>query len=231
MLLKFGVGNSKLSNKIATFSLSAFYTCPGAKNCIAFANRFTGKLTYGKNAEITCFSAVSESVYPKTREQRWYNFELLKNSSNMTELLIKSLKKVKQLIIRVHVSGDFFSLDYFNAWLEAARVYPNKKFYAYTKSVHFYNQLKKVIPANFIITLSLGGKFDELINQGEKTAQVVFSREEAKAKGLKIDKTDRLAYTGRQSFALLVHGRGKAGSQQNLAVRRLQEAGDNPNYA
>lgn len=230
-MLKFGVGNSKLSNNIATFSLPAFYTCPGAKNCIAFANRLTGKLSYGKDAEITCFSAVTESLFPKVRECRWDNYFALKQSSSMSDLIIQSLKTVKQPIVRVHVSGDFFSLDYFKAWVEAAKTYPDKTFYAYTKSVPFFNQLKDTIPNNFKITCSIGGKFDSEIKEGTKTAQVVFSRQEAKAKGLKIDKTDRLAYTGKASFALLVHGRGKAGSKQNSSIQKMKARKENPNYS
>ena len=41
-------------------------------------------------------------------------------------------------VVRVHDSGDFFSQEYFDAWLEVARGRPRTRFYAYTKSLPFW---------------------------------------------------------------------------------------------
>ena len=49
-LLKFNFGgNAKLSKEIVTFSLPSGYSCPGAKDCLAKADRETGKIIDGKH--------------------------------------------------------------------------------------------------------------------------------------------------------------------------------------
>ena len=37
-------------------------------------------------------------------------------------------------MVRVHASGDFFSIDYINAWYVIASQFPNIKFWTYTKT-------------------------------------------------------------------------------------------------
>ena len=71
-LLKFGQGNAKLDKAIATFSIPAGHTCPGADKCMARANRLTGKISDGKSQEFRCFSASSEAAFSSVRESRWH---------------------------------------------------------------------------------------------------------------------------------------------------------------
>lgn len=99
-LLHFGNGNAKLRKGIATFSLPAGWTCPGAKDCLAKANRETGKITDGDNIKFRCFSASNEAIFPAVRKARWKNFELLKNKSKeeMIDLILKSLPEQNELI-------------------------------------------------------------------------------------------------------------------------------------
>ena len=47
--LSFGKGNAKLGEEIATFSIPAGWTCPGASQCLARANRETGVIADGSN--------------------------------------------------------------------------------------------------------------------------------------------------------------------------------------
>ena len=56
MKLKFKNANGKLKKMaqklgvtLKTFTLPAGYTCPGAKDCLAFADRKTGKITDGEH--------------------------------------------------------------------------------------------------------------------------------------------------------------------------------------
>jgi hypothetical protein len=225
-LLKFGRGNAKVGPDVFTFSLPAGYTCPGAKHCLAFANRQTGQLTDGPEQEFRCFSASSEVRFPHTRAARWHNYDLLRAASStaaMSRLIERSLVGGAELV-RIHVSGDFFSSEYLLAWCRVADARPLTRFYAYTKSVHLWRRHIDEVPHNLVLTASLGGKFDDDVAD-LKTAQVVFSEEEAGVLGLAVDHDDSHAYGGVENFALLLHGVQRAGSQAAVALRRLHVGG------
>jgi hypothetical protein len=229
ILLKFGKGNAKLSKKIATFSLPAGFTCPGADICLskAVTDKDTGKTTIqdGANIKFRCFAASQEVVYPGVRKARHHNFDLLKglrNESDMVALILASLPTWAQ-IVRVHVSGDFFNQKYFNAWMQVAAKRPNVTFYAYTKSVNYWLETNLVIPANFKLTASIGGKHDDLIYFHKLKYAEVLTPEEAEIKGLEVDHTDEMAYSGDKSFALLPHGTQPKGSYGSEAIKSMKQ--------
>lgn len=224
--LSFQKGNAKLTKEIYTFSLPAGYTCPGALNCLAMADRTSGKLTHGPHQQFVCFAAQAEAMYPSVRTSRWGNFELLKAAKTreeMARLIAASLPK-KAKIVRIHVSGDYFSEAYFLAWMDVARVRPDVRFYSYTKSINLWRRLQEFIPDNLILTASLGGRYDASTG-GLKTAKVVFAEEQAAALGLEIDHDDTHAYDGDESFALLIHGQQRKGTAAASALRELRKAG------
>jgi hypothetical protein len=226
-LLKFNRGNAKLGKHIYTFSLPAGYSCPGAMHCLARADRDTGKIQDGPLNQFRCFAASDEAQYKNTRLQRWHNFELLKGKSafEMANLIEMSLP-LKANIIRVHVSGDFFNQNYFDAWMIVARKNPLRTFYAYTKSLNLWVKTIGVIPKNFALNASRGGVHDALISQYNlKSAEVVFSIKEAKDKGLEIDHDDSHAYKSGKSFGLLIHGTQPAGSAASKALSALRKTG------
>src|SRR4029077_4450403 len=98
--------------------------------------------------EFRCFAASAEAAFPSVRESRWNNFDLLKGKSRqqMVALIRESLPPQAE-IVRIHVSGDFFSESYFLAWCDVASIRANTKFYAYTKSIIFGPQVKILIPS------------------------------------------------------------------------------------
>lgn len=219
-LLQFGIGNAKVSVAIATFSLPAGHTCPCANECLAKSNRFTGRITDGPDARFRCFAAMGEARATTVRIARWRNFELLqaaKTVQGMTDLINRSIP-LGIKYVRIHVSGDFFSENYFKAWVNVAIANPTIVFYAYTKSLHFWVKHKKSLPKNFRLTASKGGKMDSLIVKHKlKYAEVVFSEQEATEKGLELDHDDSHAIEGKKPFGLLLHGGQKAGTAANKA--------------
>lgn len=230
-LLSLGKGNAKLDGNIQTFSLPSGYTCPGAGVCLSKANRETGKIKDGAGCQFRCFSASQECLFRSVRESRWNNFELLKAAKTvegMKTLILQSLPTTpfQEVVVRVHVSGDFFSQTYFDAWLEVAKEKKNFLLYAYTKSLPYWIARLSEIPSNFILTASFGGKHDALIEAHNlRYAKVVYSEEQAEALSLEIDHDDSHAYTVGPSFALLIHGTQPAGTESNLALRKLRKAG------
>jgi hypothetical protein len=234
-LLTFGEPNAKLkkmlkelSLKLKTFTLPAGHSCPAAKDCLSKADRETGKIKDGPDTEFRCFAASAEATYPSLRKMVWRNFELikatLKNSVDAcADLICKSLPK-KFDILRVHVGGDYFSKQYLQAWIEVAKRNPDKLFYSYSKSLHFFKEF--ALPENLVLTASRGGKHDNLIDlHGWKEALVVYSEQEAIDKGLEIDHDDTHAAFGKDNFALLIHGTQPAGSAASKALSLLRKQG------
>jgi hypothetical protein len=226
--LKFGTGNNKFGKR-TTFSLSAGWSCPGARDCLARVDMETGKLTDGKDTEFRCFAASMEARMPSVRLSRERNFKLLKdcaNSAQMAELILASLPETP--LVRVHVSGDFFNSSYFKAWMSVAAARPQTVFYAYTKSIKIWVENRELVPANFKLNGSKGGVWDHLIRQHNlKFAEVVFSPEQAEGLGLEIDHDDKLAFTQDKPFALLLHGTQPKGSIAAKALSTLKARGFN----
>ena len=234
--LRFGKGNAKLDKRVATFSLPAGKTCPGAQDCKSMAIESGGKRTIkdGPKVKFRCFAASQEVLYRNTFNSRAFNLaELLKhkrNPSKMAELISGSLPP-KAKYVRVHVSGDFFSQTYFSAWIQVANKHPDVLFYAYTKSLRFWVNRLGFIPRNLVLTASVGGKYDLLIHaHGLRYAQVVYSEAEAKKLGLAIDHDDTLAMGSGGSFGLLLHGTQPGGSKASKAMGVLRKAGK-PGYS
>ncbi len=225
-LLNFQKGNAKLDKKIFTFSLLAGHSCPFASECLSKINFKTKKLQDGPDTKFRCFSASSEALFPNVFNARKYNFDLLKklkSKAEMAKLIIASLPK-QATIVRIHVSGDFFNQNYFDAWIETAKKNPKVIFYAYTKSLPYWVARLNAIPENFKLTASKGGRMDNLIeNNNLKFAEVVFTEEEAKDKGFEIDHDDSHAYASDKSFALLLHGSQPAGSVASKALSALRQ--------
>ena len=229
--LKFTYENAKLKG-IYHYSLPSGWTCPGAKSCLTKSNRETGKISDFQipvdGVIFRCYAAMDEARRPNVRETRWKNYDLLKScrtEGQMVELIVGSIKETgltRGGTCRVHIGGDFFSQRYFNAWMRAAKMFPNVVFYSYTKSIKFllhYIKLVGELPKNYVFTCSRGGKYDNLIPQTMvKTAKVFFSTEEAEALGLDIDHTDDLAISGSDDFALVIHGSQPAGSEASKAL-------------
>ncbi len=222
-------GNAKLQGNVHTFSLPAGHSCPGAKDCLSRADPDTGKISDGKFNKFRCFAATSEAMYSNVRESRWNNFNLLMAAgtvSAMTELLLASMPK-KLTHMRIHVSGDFFSQTYFDAWCRAASARPEVEFYAYTKSLRYWVSRIPEIPKNLRLVASYGGKHDELIAAHDLPNVVVVSHpEEATALGLEVDHDDSLAADHNvQRFALLIHGQQAPSSKGSAAIKRMKAEG------
>jgi len=158
------------------------------------------------------------------------NFDALRNAKGVQDkfdLLNTALPK-NAGIIRIHVGGDFFNQDYFDAWVKMAEENPDVLFYAYTKSLPFW--LKYIwVPDNLVLTASRGGRYDDKIDEYNlREAIVVFTEEAAWNADLEIDYTDELAANpdkATQSFALLIHGVQPKNSEASKALNLLKKNG------
>jgi hypothetical protein len=225
--LKFGKGNAKLDDAIFTFSLPAGYTCPCARACLTMANRKTGAIADGPETQFRCYAATLE-VRPVVRRAAWHNLEALRSCRSveeMTQLILDSLTPFAGFV-RIHVSGDFFSQDYFDAWIAVAKERTQTLFYTYTKSLPYWVARLGSIPRNFVLTASTGGQQDHLIGaHGLRYAQVVFSEAESEQLGLPIDHDDSHAMQPGGNFALLLHGTQPADTEAARAMTVLKSKG------
>ena len=108
--------NSKLG-VLPSFSLPVLITCPGK-------TEFCSRLCYGLNGRFT---------KPRARELYQNNLEASKQP-DFAERIVSEILKAKPEAFRLHVVGDFYSVEYVEKWLEIAERLPDVKFFGSTKS-------------------------------------------------------------------------------------------------
>ena len=147
------------------FSLPACATCcPNAKKCKrgCYANKGRMGCARAQNAYYENFQMVQDGTL-------WAQVD-----AELTILEIKAKREHKQLRIRVHDSGDFFSVEYANRWMDVMRNHPNVDFYAYTKMVNMVKYDGTInIADNFHYVLSYGGTEDDDIKDYDRKAIVI----------------------------------------------------------
>ena len=137
--------NAKTGN-ILSFSLPPKITCPNSSQCfkICYAVGMYGN-EYRKNTPIS-----------------WEkNLQIIENDPNRAIQELSSVIQSKlngskrtgrQVLFRIHVSGDFYSQDYLQLWHDLAVKYPDVLFYTYTKMYYYFKNY--AMPANFKCLLS-----------------------------------------------------------------------------
>ncbi len=110
-------GNSKIGREIWQWSIPAGSTCPGRtelcdERCYAQKGFFT-------------MPNVKSSLQERLRASRRNDFE--------TEM-IAEIKKITARVIRIHVAGDYYSLDYIDKWHNIVKACRDVTFFTYTRS-------------------------------------------------------------------------------------------------
>jgi hypothetical protein len=154
--LYFSTGNSKLkSNENTAFliwNLPAVKTCPYRT----------------AQCEKSCYARKAERLYPSVLPCRENNLELSKRK-DFSGLVVDALHPFvvrnagKTVVVRIHESGDFYSLNYFGKWVAVAKWfemegYRNVVFLAYTKSIPMVLKCgygNDTFPKNFVIRSSI----------------------------------------------------------------------------
>ena len=181
---KFTKNTKYYSGIVYEWNLPTGHTCPFADECLVKVDRHTGKFENKSNA-YRCYAASAER-FPSARNSRWNNFDLVK--SGQKPLLPKDAKA-----IRIHASGDFFNQSYFDLWIDIANENPDVEFWAYTKSLKYWVQRLEVIPSNFELTESYGGRNDELISQHDLKFVKIYKSKKDVHDGIPIDTNDDCA--------------------------------------
>ena len=191
--MKFLRKNKYYEGIVYEWNLPSGFTCPFAMECLVKVDRHTGKFD-NKSKAYRCYSAMQER-FPAVRNHRWANFDFLRDGG-------KPEIPKKAEAVRIHMSGDFYSQDYFNMWLDICNENPKIEFWAYTKSLKYWVKRINEIPDNLILTASKGGRNDYLIDEYNlKNVEIIKTKEDAKGKP--IDTCDDQARIPNVNFCLL----------------------------
>lgn len=120
--MRFTKSSSFYSVPVLEFNLPTGHTCPFAVKCKTVVDRKTGWQGYVRGRTFRCYAAAAER-YPAVRATRWENYDALNACAGAPEMAraILSALPAEAQRIRIHASGDFFSQEYFDAWIFIAR--------------------------------------------------------------------------------------------------------------
>jgi hypothetical protein len=221
------LGKFLVKRKIYSFDLLSGHSCPFAQKCLskAVVTDAGRRIQDGPKTEFRCYSASQEVLFTAAYNLRNENFHSLRGKSKkeMFSILEAALPK-NAGIVRLHSAGDMFSQDYFDAWLGLAISRPDILFYAYTKALPYWVNRISMIPNNFILTASYGGRKDEMI-QAYSLRSVKVINHPDEANGLEIDHTDEHACRPsliNKDFCLLAHGIQPIGSKAAAGIKRMK---------
>jgi hypothetical protein len=110
-------GNTKLGEGIWGFSLPALITCPGKTAA----------------CEDFCYALQGHFLLPSVQAFYLENYKATL-AADFTERIRAELIAHMIKLLRVHVSGDYYSLPYLRKWLAIARAGRRTHFFGYTRS-------------------------------------------------------------------------------------------------
>jgi hypothetical protein len=136
-------------------SASGRLTCPMADECVKF-----------------CYARKGAYIWGNVKPAFESRYELTK-SPLFVEAMNKEILRVRADYVRVHDSGDYYSKEYLQKWIEIAIHNPNVRFYSYTNMIEMF--LNTSLPDNYDIIFSDSGKQKSLINPLKHRHTKIFS--------------------------------------------------------
>lgn len=82
---------------------------------------------------IACYAKRAEIRFPKALAHRQRNYEATTRPYSFIVDMHNEITDSKNLKMRIHESGDFYSDAYVGTWINIVNHHPKVKFYAYTK--------------------------------------------------------------------------------------------------
>jgi len=115
--LGISLGNRKITKEVGIWNLPAIETCPERT----------------KMCEMKCYARKSERLHPACIPARHRNLQAAQEE-NFVARMIELICLSNVGWFRIHESGDFFSQEYLNKWVEIAKALPEVRFLAFTSS-------------------------------------------------------------------------------------------------
>lgn len=166
MLTRNGKMKKSSGDKTWNFTLPAYRSKTGMVTCPLAGVCATG-----------CYAQQGTYIWSNISQAYERNLAFTLQSDFVDKMTAEIQAKRGPLKIRIHDSGDFYSLEYLKKWLAIARQNPTVKFYAYTKAVAMVKWAKSqgLMSHNFTVIYSYGGKSDHLINPQIDRHSMVFN--------------------------------------------------------
>ena len=115
-------GNKKLGKGIMSFSLPPIITCPGK-------TELCRKICYVKGSRGTGYLEKNRSIL-----DYYIDSYLASLKEDFVDVIGEELREKKPKILRLHVSGDFYNVDYIRKWGRIIPAFPQITFSAFAKS-------------------------------------------------------------------------------------------------
>ena len=199
-MIRLSTNNGKLvktsgeTMKVIGFGIPADYnfaggnTCPGASACRA-----------------VCFAKQGTYRFPAVKAARQANLHATMGASFIPDTIAALRRRRSYNVVRIHDSGDFYSQEYYDKWCEIARAFPQRIFYAYTKSLNLDLWTSK--PDNLRIVQSLGGRHDKLVDLSKPHSRIFATHAAREAAGyVDGNVSDMPAIEGETRIGLVYHG-------------------------
>lgn len=118
-------GNTKLGATVGKTALPAIQTCPGKGAC-----------------EKVCYAVRLMAMYPSYDRMVQTHLQILENDTDGYFAQVRDdIQTNGYPVVRIHESGDFFSVAQIAGWTATAAKMPRVKFFAYTRSWNQANLL------------------------------------------------------------------------------------------
>ena len=153
--IRFQSGNKKLAADDAIafiiFSLPAVLTCPGAtvecmRSCYA---RRDERFTSVRSSRIINYLISKRDDFEQVLE------DAIRRQIYTRKGTLRKRYQGKEIVFRIHESGDFYSDRYMLAWFHVAARFPEVTFFTYTKSFRMYERCMNERPDNFEVRASV----------------------------------------------------------------------------
>lgn len=134
-------GNSK-TGAIPSFSLPSGRTC----------SKEACRTCYQQG----CYARKLERLRPSVRESYAHNLMVMTLCPDDAEAQLNDYFDLPNAtrLFRIHVSGDFFSTEYFEMWLRVIRKHPETRFLAFTKQADVILPYLGSLPSNLSLVWS-----------------------------------------------------------------------------
>ena len=180
-------------------SVTGLKTCPNAGLCAAGCYARSGTYRFGNVV------SAHEAKLALTQTETFVSEMIAEINSWLKKRSVKNLK------VRIHDAGDFYSLEYFQKWIAIMRHFETEKrvsFYAYSKQVEMIKAFGP-LPVSFRVIFSFGGKQDAKIDLESDFHSRVFESLDALQAAGYVDGTqdDLIAAIGASpKIGLVYHG-------------------------
>ncbi len=127
-----GNGNSKMGKSAFHFSLPPIKTCSPSEWCL-----------HGKNNSPACYALRNRFTWDAVKNSL-ENSYIISKQDNFSDLVIDEINKREIEYLRIHHSGDFYSEDYIEKWIEITSNCKDTLFRASTRRRDFTSLLQEL---------------------------------------------------------------------------------------